>query len=166
MKPQLTFRTQDQLVLWKEELLGQISDGHWENSRPHEHWKDWHQSIELTVGEDVGRNFSVRKDNYNLASSDLLSVVAGRMLVAVRLSRVFGPEHVNTLSYCFDMEKFKGPPGYSGAYWDAIRQRISRFNLATVEEAGRDRSYDLARLRKDLRDMKKIIRTVKVAPTN
>ena len=34
-------QTPSQLALWDHELTGQISDGMWENSRPHEHYQFW-----------------------------------------------------------------------------------------------------------------------------
>lgn len=153
----LTFRTQDQIILWQEEIMGQISDGQWENARPWEHWKDWSEA-EVRVGPNVGRNFHTRKDNYNLTSSDLLQVVGKRMMTAVKIGRAFGPEHVRTLSYCFEDLNFKGLPKYAGKYWDDIRQNISRFNLATVEAQVAAVPYEIKHLRADLREMKAAMR--------
>ena len=33
----LRFENDDQVVLWVHELMGQISDGKWENASPHGH---------------------------------------------------------------------------------------------------------------------------------
>lgn len=29
------------VALWNNEFLGQMSDGYWENARPHDHWRFW-----------------------------------------------------------------------------------------------------------------------------
>jgi hypothetical protein len=34
----LVLRTVSQAVLFTHELCGQLSDGHWENASPREHW--------------------------------------------------------------------------------------------------------------------------------
>lgn len=74
-----------QKVLFDSELSGQISDGHWENASPHDHWKPW-ADAEVVVAPDhqLGRTFYARKSNYNFLAADLLEVVADRMIEAVK----------------------------------------------------------------------------------
>lgn len=79
----LTVRNQAQKILFDEEMSGQISDGMWENTRPYDHWEPWCDA-EVVVGENVGRNFYARKDNYNLTNKDLLDIVGDRMLESVQ----------------------------------------------------------------------------------
>jgi len=75
-----------QKVLFEMELLGQISDGYWENASPFDHWKSF-SNIEVLVDETgkVGCNFFPRKTNYNFASRQLLEVVGERMIFMVKL---------------------------------------------------------------------------------
>lgn len=91
MKKQLVVRNLAQKVLFMEELQGQISDGMWENARPFEHWKVWCDSeLEVIVNaNNVGRNFSAIKSNYNLNSSELLECVGDRMVLNVRAYKMF-----------------------------------------------------------------------------
>jgi hypothetical protein len=53
MKAKIVFTTVTQLALWKCEVTGQLSDGAWENSVPHNHWKFWCKS-EASVGDKPG----------------------------------------------------------------------------------------------------------------
>jgi len=74
----LTVATLSQKNLFECEISGQISDGAWESSKPSDHWKPW-ASSKVAVGSDVGRDFPVKKDGYNLSS--LIQYIGGRMLV-------------------------------------------------------------------------------------
>lgn len=78
----LRVRTQAQKWLMENELKGQISDGHWENSGG-EGWKDWTETKVIVDPENAGRNFVARKDNYNLTHPDLLGAVGDRMVKEV-----------------------------------------------------------------------------------
>ena len=85
----LKFKTQDQVTSFENEIMGQISDGHWENSRPHNHWKVW---CDATVSVDPnvqGRNFYPSR-KYNLLSKEMLSVIGERIMVLVKMGRAFG----------------------------------------------------------------------------
>lgn len=83
-KKVLTVRNNAQKLLFERELLGQISDGLWENSSPHNHWEVF-DDVTVVVGKDVGVNFTVKR-SYNFADSELLEVVGDRMLEIVRES--------------------------------------------------------------------------------
>jgi len=78
----LRVRTQAQKWLMENELKGQISDGHWENSGG-EGWKDWTETKVIVDPDNAGRNFVARKDNYNLTHPDLLGAVGDRMVKEV-----------------------------------------------------------------------------------
>ena len=45
----IEFPTASARALWVCEILGQMSDGMWENTAPHDHWKFWHR-LEPKVG--------------------------------------------------------------------------------------------------------------------
>lgn len=77
----IAFATAAQLLLWTSELRGQISDGHWENSRPHDHFRPWCDAKVIVDPQNLGRDFYAPKENYNFTSPDLLTneVVEGRM---------------------------------------------------------------------------------------
>ena len=72
-----TVATLSQKNLFVCEISGQLSDGAWENTKPYDHWEPWSNS-EVKVGSNVGRDFPVKKDGYNLGS--LVQYVGDRML--------------------------------------------------------------------------------------
>lgn len=82
----LRVRNLAQKVLWEQELSGQISDGHWENASPHDHWEAWCDAKVVVDPENVGRDFWARRESYNFTSKDLLDVVGDRMVEAVRVA--------------------------------------------------------------------------------
>lgn len=80
-----TIRVNNQAQKWllKNELQGQISDGHWEN-HSHNPWQDWSNAKVIVDPKNVGRNFRTIKDNYQLNSKALLDVVGDRMIDDVK----------------------------------------------------------------------------------
>lgn len=81
----LRVRNLAQKVLWEQELSGQISDGHWENATPNDHWQPWCNAKVVVDPERPGRNFWARRESYNFSDKRLLDVVGERMLQAVRV---------------------------------------------------------------------------------
>lgn len=79
MKPIINFRNDVQVTLWKKELCGQISDGYWENSRPHNHYQEI-TSADVQVGTPLGPVGFHTKRAYNLAAKDLFDCVGDDML--------------------------------------------------------------------------------------
>lgn len=74
---------QAQKHLLKEELLGQISDGHWENAANNP-YEDWANAKVIVDPKNVGRNFNTKKDNYQLNAKALLDAVGDRMIDTVK----------------------------------------------------------------------------------
>lgn len=88
MNEKIVFANATQVLLFNEELSGQISDGHWENATPYDHYErpcraevTWHENPDRQ-----GINFT-RKRKYNFASASLLDAVGERMLDIVKASR-------------------------------------------------------------------------------
>lgn len=102
-----TFRlTKTARALWDAEVTGQLSDGTWENARPHDHWKFWCDLESEEVGSvhecDVvlnpERRYAVRKNAYDIIGlmdckfdgSDEY-ILRGRMLKHGRLALAGAP---------------------------------------------------------------------------
>jgi hypothetical protein len=81
----LRLRNIEQKVLWDYELTGQISDGRWENSRPHDHWEPWCNATAVVDPDNVGRDFYAKRDGYCFTERELLSIIGDRMLKAVQV---------------------------------------------------------------------------------
>jgi len=151
-----------QKVLFETELQGQLSDGHWENSTPQDHWKPWcNAKVRIEEGK-LGRTFLVAKDNYNFANKDLLDVVEKRMISYVRLGLTFGADTVELLEYYLDFDgNFRGAPTFEGSFYDDVRWQLSASNVSAdqVQQAVNNESlYTKKDLIKDLKDLKVIVR--------
>lgn len=100
-QPRLYVSNLVQKVLFLAELQGQISDGNWENARPHDHYKPWSalRWDSVTIARDpadCGRTFWAQKDNYALGSRDLMDIVGDRMLLKARMA-LLAPDAVSAV---------------------------------------------------------------------
>lgn len=161
----LFLRTIEQVALFKMELSGQISDGHWENSRPHDHWQQWCRA-EVKVaptGTKPGRNFWAKRETYGLTSSQLLSVVGGRMLGQVRLTQQFGLKAAEEMESCLGCGEdgkftptFDDPAGYAkdgNEYWSEKVARLKKYDLKVAETHALHGNYGKKELLSDLREI-------------
>lgn len=161
----LRFRNTIQVALWECEISGQISDGLWENARPMNHWIPWCDA-DVTVAESddsVGRDFYARKDNYDFNSSKLVNVVGDRMILYARLALArFAIDDIQLLGSCFrDWDgEYTGPPSYDGSYYDRVRDCVEQIGEDQIREAvASNQDFDRRALRRELKDMKTIVRT-------
>jgi len=162
----LTVRNIEQAGAWLE-LDGQISDGHWENARPGNHWTPWCSATVVVAkpGGAVGRDFYARRSTYNFTDKRLLDVVGLRMLGIVRIARSCGIDVAQALEHDVDCEDgridWNGSEGYTGAYWDQKRVTMAAMDHVAIDAALDDESYTMTDLRRDLKDLKEIIRSYK-----
>jgi hypothetical protein len=164
----LFLRNVEQVALFEFELAGQLSDGHWENSSPHDHWKAW-ASCKVAVapeGTKPGRNFWTKRDKYGLTSSKLLSVVGGRMLSQVRLTQGLGIDVARELEGrlgCdedFKVMPIEAPPAnLTSAYWAEWRAKLKKFDLGVVNTHILHGNYGKEDLLRDLREIAVAMRT-------
>jgi len=76
----LTLKNLSQLNLFNAEILGQLSDGAWENARPSDHYKVWFD-VDVVIGSPIGYSgIYPRRTKYALANQ-LLPYIGARMLV-------------------------------------------------------------------------------------
>ena len=168
----LSFRNDVQATLWELELKGQLSDGHWENTRPDGHWRPWCNAMVVVEPANPGRDFLAAKESYQLCSKDLLDVVGRRMVSYARLCLVFGRKQAKLLERALDMDGgFRGLPEYpdhgTSTYWADIRKSLEGVNMELVEEVVNSESlFTYKDLLHELKDMKAIIkmRRGQVAP--
>lgn len=160
----ITFRTAAQAAIFEHEITGQISDGHWENSRG-TCWEVW-SSAEVAVGPNVGRNFWVKRDTFNLNAKALLDVVSERMRLYAVLARAgYTGEQIEDLERAFDALSdgcpFRGAPTYEGQYYDGVRARLAEYDLALVERQVKNglEVYTRKHLVADLKEMKATMKT-------
>jgi len=168
----LTFRNEIQKALFEVELQGQISDGMWENARPFDHWKVW-GNCEVTVGEDVGRDFYAMKDNYAFDSKNLLDCIGDRMVAICNMAEngydaktirkfydYYGVPRNITMNIKPDMTPDELLEAYNNNYYiqkDIDMSDAFQGSYENLQKA-RQGSYDIKKLRKELKDMKGIIK--------
>lgn len=157
----LTVKNYIQKVLFDVEICGQLSDGKWENTYPFNHWEPWSE-CEVVVGENVGRNFSARKDNYGLTSNDLLDVVGDRMVAQANMA-----ENGIEVNMIREFAEY-APPGASSSYaqdkyWMELEAKmIKTFGSYEKLQETRKGSYDLNKVKKELREIKKAMKSYSV----
>lgn len=171
----LIVRNVQQKVLFKWELCGQLSDGYWENSNPHEHWRIWN-NIDITVSTDgrVGRDFYPVKDNYNFTAPALLEAVGERMLKYAIVAIALGDElesffkpldplyNERYISYIFDSEFNVVDLSNKAAYWNKAMQEAFKalpMDKLIVKCKAISQYYHMADLKRDLTDLKTICKT-------
>lgn len=163
--PTLAFRNNAQAALFKYELAGQISDGHWENSRPHDHYKPWCHADVIVDPNNLGKDFYAQRESYNFSSKDLLEVIGDRMLYKARLAQTMGYDILKYISWKIEGGVLKAPtkPENKGAYYMEEYEAIKALPIDHINAVLSDPNlYTMKDMRKDLTDMKRIIKMRRV----
>lgn len=79
----LNVRNKAQVVLFEQELKGQISDGMWENATPSSHWLQI-CSATAKVGQPLGPVGFIPKRGYMFSHPQLVDAIGARMIEAVQ----------------------------------------------------------------------------------
>ena len=80
--------TTNQALLFVLELRGQISDGYWENAKPHDHYRAPCNAEVVIDSAEQGVNFWLSR-RYNFASPQLIEYVGDRMQQYILLAKKF-----------------------------------------------------------------------------
>ena len=158
----LTFNSSIHKLLFVNELCGQISDGMWENTRPFNHWEDW-SDCEVVVGDNVGRDFHAVKDNYNLNSKLLLECVGDRMIgmVKIHLSLPFASDYACKYIGKYGVDEII-EYAKENDYWSKVLNKcLESASIEQFREAEKYDLYDMKDLKKDLAEMKKVMKIKK-----
>ncbi len=167
----IVFANNNQVILYECELSGQISDGHWENASPRDHWKDM-TGAHVTFSPDPAKQgvygFYPRR-KYGFASPQLLEVVGNRMLFYVKFYNTYksiGLDHHHTVDMLED--NLTSLMGHDDGYFEKKAQELmhllnlgSKEELKMVVDKVNQFPYSMLDMRKDLREMSKIVTQVK-----
>ena len=172
-----------QKVLLDTELLGQFSDGYWENSR-NESWR-YLDNVEIAKDEKCGVYFEDHKPfdykGYSVNNSTLLEYVGDRMLVKTRAARYLnlsvmgeGLESIiESNSICKkvenneevteeDINKIIQSYLSDSDFWvkraKLFIQEMKEIGTQHLIRALNDTSYNMKEMRKDLREITKILK--------
>lgn len=151
------FENNIQAALYRHELVGQLSDGYWENSRPSDHWKaPCRATVEVDAANPrVDNGWFMRR--YDFANRTLLDVVGDRMKNIAMLAKAGYPDNIiSAFEEVYDCMFHDTNP-----YW---MQKLALFTetFGTREEYDRVVNTDritTAELRKTLKRMSEIVNT-------
>lgn len=160
-----------QKALLDGELMGQISDGMWENSKPYDHYIPWARAKVMIGGQGTKGISTWVKRNYNFLNSELLNVVGDRMLGMARLIKKFpnigGQEKLISIANSFadsvmgmDYEKLSDLREYSKKGAKEL-MKVTKASFQDLILIVNDNSlYSGSDLRKDLKEIKTSFQTV------
>ena len=163
----LNVANKEQKVIFLCEMQGQLSDGRWENTNPHNHWEPWCSLNWDTVQvnpDSIGVTESLcfaQKRNYQFNSKWLLDIVGDRVIFKINLLEALGDKIEEILKTDPDLIPDAGVvPDYEGDYWDSKRAKLKKAGLsnelmAEVKALGsytrKDLNRDCAALSKALK---------------
>jgi hypothetical protein len=157
MAGQINFANKAQVWLWEAEISGQISDGAWENSYPHDHWKAF-SDVNVGVGAPGMTGVYTRR-TYNFAQPKLLSVVGDRMLFTAKAAIAY-PNAPDSVARAFN--SIGDNLGALNQY-DYMKKYVKEVEKATGEKIQavikkvQAVPYTMGNLRKDLKQMSDIV---------
>jgi hypothetical protein len=161
---QIRFANKVQVWLWEGEISGQISDGQWENSNPHDHYKAF-SDVEVGVGTPGTTGVHPRR-SYDFAAADLLSAVGDRMLFTAKAAVAYPniPNDEVTINAFNSIAENLGnlnAHDYLKKYVNEVEQATGD-DIQTVIKKIQAVPYTMGNLRKDLRQMSAIVAGKKV----
>ncbi len=155
MTKQIRFENKVQAALFQFKLLGQISDGYWENSRPYDHYKAF-SKVEIVVDPaNPGMTNIWPKRSYNFAAPDLVDVVGSRMVNIANLADkgLAGSDIKRFNDY---WEQFENPG--DSEYWQKHADRFAEvFGSKEAWDVAVSGEWDLKRVKKELKRISEII---------
>ena len=160
--PTIKVATPVQKTLLECELKGQMSDGHWENANPHNHWKVPCSATVVVDTTKQGIDFYSRKYNFN--NSMLIEIIGDRMLMFAR-ARIQYPDVSDEAIRALDNGDWIWTDGKSGTHY---REKLTEFGITSKAEADDLKEilktmaqieYTIKDLRKDLKALSIIFRS-------
>ena len=152
------FATKEAEILWQNEVLGQLSDGHWENATPRHHYDFWYDAQVIVDGQ-IGYKGNPSKTNYNPLS--LLSPsfeITNRMLsyiAAIRLNK-----DPDLAEYVVDWANKMKNPG-EDKYWLEVSQKVKNEFGEDIDKAREEilQAASVQDVKTALKEIKQMFRT-------
>lgn len=125
-KGTISFPNRTAKAIWDHEILGQMSDGAFENSQPQDHWQYW-SALTSQIGEPkVVANMAPNKTGYNF-EKEVIPYVGDRMIQYGKMASVTDDENAiaaaDSLPATYEeYVKVKDAPAhaYLQKYYDAV----------------------------------------------
>jgi uncharacterized protein YunC (DUF1805 family) len=153
------FRNWTQKCLWDNEISGQISDGHWENSANSNYsfWSRLDTAVDAASPRVDGKTYGNVK--FNLTNSDLLDVVQDRMICVAKMSKVSKDEKiVGAADYLEGITSLEGFQKELTSGHDYKKEKLAIFSPELITQ-WLAVTYTEQNLKSDLRDMSDIMKT-------
>lgn len=163
----ITFPNSSCVALWNNEITGQLSDGAWENTAPHDHWLFWcHLEARVANLGDAcevktSHPWKCKKVGYNLAG--LYEYVGERMVATGKMGRLTTEEaalHAAEYMACMSFDTWKAAKDsgkfkneFVGKYMESVSEELARGFFAVT--------YGMKELRKDIAMIKMVMKTMK-----
>jgi hypothetical protein len=155
MTKQIRFENKVQAALFQFELLGQISDGYWENSKPGDHWQVFTRVEVVVDPANPGMTGIWTKRKYNFAAPMLVDVVGDRMVNIANLAhKGYDGSVVDRFNMYWD--QFENPGDHE--YWKKkaadFAQIFGNYDGWATAVHG---EWDLKQVKKELKRMSEIV---------
>ncbi|MFA5025699.1 MAG: hypothetical protein WC503_04290 [Candidatus Shapirobacteria bacterium] len=171
MKSLIKVENTEQKIILLCEMLGQISDGMWENARPYDHYRPWMKlKEENTVidPQDIGVDDSFRfaKRNYNFANKQLLDIVGGRIILKINLYLKHGQKILDLLAKDHwlipdSLDSWKDMEFSTNSYWVEKTKKLAEVGITKemIKDVVDNPVYTRKNLNKDCKSLKKVFKT-------
>jgi len=180
IKGKIKVNSVTKFVLLNYELLGQFSDGYWENSRNQS--ERFLSEVEITDGEECTEfeapYIPSSYKGYNVNNTELLSYIGDRMLIKSRLAKVLNIYNFHGIEYFVerfnegttveDVEKELNILKESSGDYFKNKAKLAEVFLNKVgienfvEAINNTNAYTMKDMRKDLREITKALKNTKL----
>jgi predicted DNA-binding WGR domain protein len=155
----IQFENATQVALFQGELIGQMSDGAWENASPMNHWRPMSEAT-VRVGKP-GMNF-VPMRTYDYASPELLSIVGDRWLFLAKATKAYPSVDFSDIAHAVDhfsdiTDQSKVTDEWEKKYVEKILQATGETDFNQFLARVHGQQYGMGDLRKDLRAIKNVV---------
>lgn len=165
MANQIFLKNKEQVILFEAELKGQISDGFWENSSPHDHW-EIPCSAEVLVGEPHLTFWPSR--GYKFHNKDLFEIVGDRMIEYVKIYKAFPQldfdRHHAYAHLASEGLRARAEQAGHDSYWDKVLYNIEEATGMSFENAQalvNAQEYSVKQCRSDLRQISQVFKAAR-----
>ena len=155
----IQFENSTQVALFTGELLGQMSDGAWENASPMNHWRPMGEAT-VRVGKP-GMNFMPMR-TYDYASPELISIVGDRWLFLAKATKAYPNVDFSDIAHAVDhfsdiTDQAKATNDWEQKYIEKILQATGETDFNQFLARVHGQQYGMGDLRKDLRAIKAVV---------
>lgn len=162
------FPTASAVALWEWEFTGQLSDGAWENTQPHDHWQVW-CNMNVKIGNSRCKpNRMPQKTGYNFGG--LKSLLGDRMMAYARFGKAVGDDVLEMGSEVRCMiEEFPANGPFNLEEWKEEQCRAKDWRKAEYYWKGLEQkhidafyntTYTDSELSADIREIKKAMKNI------